>query len=224
MIAKIEVRCAQPQEIDALATTLALAFQNDPISTWIFPDARVRAERHPSFFRIPVQTALEAGEVYTTPDYDGVAVWFPIVVTKPSDPVDHPAAFKEACGPCYERFCTLDELMVGRHPTSLDHIYLAFVGVLPERTRRGVGSALLADRLRRCDEQEVAVYLENSNPAHNEQLYRRFGFFRSGPAIQLPASGFATNANRPSDQSPIGSGPQMCPMWRSPRPLPRSDR
>ena len=59
------------------------------------------------------------------------------------------------------------------------HHYLFAIGADPAHQGRGVGAALLAPMLARCDEERLPAYLESSNPA-NLSFYRRHGFVATG--------------------------------------------
>jgi GNAT superfamily N-acetyltransferase len=61
-----------------------------------------------------------------------------------------------------------------RHPREL-HYYLPVVGVDPEWQGRGLGSAVLAPVLERCDREGMPAFLEASTP-RNRALYERHGF------------------------------------------------
>jgi len=78
------------------------------------------------------------------------------------------------------------------------HWYLATLGTDPPRQGRGVGSALLCDVLRRCDEEGLLAYLESSKE-RNVAFYRRHRFEVTGE-IQVP-----------------GGGPRLWLMGREPR-------
>jgi ribosomal protein S18 acetylase RimI-like enzyme len=86
--------------------------------------------------------------------------------------------------------------MAAYHPREL-HWYLPTIGVQPHLHRVGLGSALLAETLRRCDQEHLPAYLESSNPA-NTALYQRFGFEALG-IIR------------------VGHSPPMLPMLRAAR-------
>lgn len=83
------------------------------------------------------------------------------------------------------------------HPRD-PHYYLEFLGTRADRQGHGVGSALLAPMLERCDREGVPAYLESSNPA-NIPFYARHGFEVSG-SFDLP-----------------DDWPEFTPMWREPR-------
>ena len=77
------------------------------------------------------------------------------------------------------------------------HWYLAILGTDPPHQGKGVGGALLAPVLTRCDTEGTGAYLESSKP-DNVPYYERFGFRVSGQ-IDMP------------------DGPTMWPMWRDPQ-------
>jgi hypothetical protein len=99
----VEVRRATPADLDAVATTLDLAFRDDPVSSWLFPDAADRARLHPGFMRLFAEAALEAGEVYVAGDAYGAAVWFPVDPAQPSDDQEFGERLEAHCGPYAER-------------------------------------------------------------------------------------------------------------------------
>jgi GNAT superfamily N-acetyltransferase len=83
------------------------------------------------------------------------------------------------------------------HPRE-PHVYLFYVGVHQDSRGQGLGAALLAPMLERCDTEGTPAYLENSNP-DNEAFYARLGFVQRG-TISLPKG-----------------APPLVPMWREPR-------
>jgi GNAT superfamily N-acetyltransferase len=84
-----------------------------------------------------------------------------------------------------------------RHPATPPHWYLAVLGTEPAAQGRGIGSALLAPVLQRCDEDGIGAYLESSKE-ENIAFYARHGF-RVTDVVRLPR------------------GPRAWLMWREPR-------
>jgi ribosomal protein S18 acetylase RimI-like enzyme len=143
---------------------------------------------------LPLQT------VWTTPDVAGAALWGP-----PGHGVVPTAAvlrngieLLRALGMRSARALRALTHVEHLHPKD-PHWYLGVLGTRPERQGTGVGSALLAPVLTRCDEEGMPAYLESSKES-NIAFYRRHGFEVTGE-IPLP-----------------GGGPTVWPMWRDPRP------
>ncbi|MDQ1375941.1 MAG: hypothetical protein QOE07_579 [Acidimicrobiaceae bacterium] len=195
------IRKASPDDARPLGATLARAFADDPVMRWLLPSARARTLRLPRLFAMELRYLYAPyDEVYTTRDLDGAALWAPPGEwrTPPANLVralprlvwtlrgHMPAAVQ--CVSAIERL----------HPREA-HWYLAVVGTDPARQRHGVGSALLAPVLERCDRDFVPAYLESSRE-DNVAFYQRLGFEVTG-AVDLP-----------------GGGPRVWPMWREPRP------
>jgi N-acetylglutamate synthase-like GNAT family acetyltransferase len=84
-----------------------------------------------------------------------------------------------------------------RHPVE-PHYYLSVVGTDPDKQGGGVGSALLAPVLNRCDASQTAAYLECSKES-NVSFYARHGFELT-ERIDLP-----------------DDGPPLWLMWREPQ-------
>ncbi len=66
------------------------------------------------------------------------------------------------------------QLLAARHPRA-PHWYLGPIGTEPGFQRQGLGTALIAHVLQRCDTASMPAYLESSNEA-NLPLYSRLGF------------------------------------------------
>jgi ribosomal protein S18 acetylase RimI-like enzyme len=86
---------------------------------------------------------------------------------------------------------------IERHHPVLPHYYLSVIGTDPDQQGGGIGSALLAPVLSRCDSEGVAAYLESSKES-NVGFYARHGFTVTDK-VELP------------------DGPPLWFMWREPR-------
>ena len=62
---EIKVVNLSESQIEDAGRALALAFQSDPLQTYVFPDARERAERSPGHFAALLRYGHLFGEVFT---------------------------------------------------------------------------------------------------------------------------------------------------------------
>jgi GNAT superfamily N-acetyltransferase len=170
--------------------TLVAAFADDPLARWLLPGSAPDAAD--PVFRPLVQQSAAHGELAVAADGAAVAVWLP----RAAEPPVHDL------GPLPDelaRLRTFLTLTEQRHPSDRAHLYLVFLGVAPDAQGRGLGGALLRDRLSRADTEGVPAYLEASSP-RSRPLYERHGFRVTGDPVTLP------------------DGPPLWPMWREPRP------
>lgn len=161
---------------------LARAFHDDPVFRWMLPaegsrDRRLRRYfvtglRHESLRHGTVELACADGSVA------GAAVWFPPGTWSGTE-VSALPGYLRAFGRRLGTAAQFQSVAVRAHPREQPHWYLAVIGVDPARQGSGVGAALLRSRLRRCDQDGLAAYLESSNP-DNMALYQHFGFDVTG--------------------------------------------
>ena len=187
------IRRATLADVPALAVTLAAAFVADPVSRWLFQPASELA-RQETFFQAMTAHAITFGDVYTTGDRRGAALWLDIDPVLQGSTVGVPGGVAEALGDCYPRFVVLDTLMRQAHPMTVAHTYLPFIGVAPPYQGQGLGLELLLAKLSTL---HAPAYLEASNPI-SHPLYQQVGFQPLGAPITLP------------------DGPTLRPMWWKP--------
>ncbi|WP_431879974.1 GNAT family N-acetyltransferase [Micromonospora marina] len=191
------IRRASTADAAVVTAILAEAFMRDPVSGWIFPADDHRARVHPGFFGPFVALALRTGEVHVAGDGLGATLWLPTGDGHDADEGDEFDGMEAAIGTeAMKRFGVLDEMMSARHPAE-PHWYLPFIAVHPDHHGKGVGSALLRNKLAELDQAGTAAYLEASTP-RNAALYERLGFRRRPITLDLP------------------EGPSLYPMWRDP--------
>lgn len=192
------VRKARAADVDALASTLSHAFDDDPLTMWLFPNEQARRRRLPSFFRSLLRVSLPLGEVYTTGDARCAAIWNP--------PGTFPMGwFTDArLGLNTTRLvglhitaCARGLLYFASHHPKEPHWYLQMLGTEPESQGRGAGSAIIEPVLERCDREHERIYLESSKKS-NIPFYTRHGF-EVTEEIQVPR------------------GPVVWGMWRDPK-------
>ncbi|MEU4595036.1 GNAT family N-acetyltransferase [Micromonospora aurantiaca (nom. illeg.)] len=191
------IRRASTADAAVVTAILAEAFMRDPVSGWVFPADDHRARVHPAFFGPFVALALRTGEVHVAGDGLGATLWLPTGEGHDADEGDEFDEMEAAIGAeAMKRFGVLDEMMSARHPAE-PHWYLPFIAVHPDHHGKGVGSALLRNKLAELDQAGTAAYLEASSP-RNAALYERLGFRRRPVTLDLP------------------EGPSLYPMWRDP--------
>jgi ribosomal protein S18 acetylase RimI-like enzyme len=189
-----------PWDRERVAATLADAFFDDPVSSWIFDDVAARPEQLLHWWRWRLDHLPGHAFVLATDDDRSAAQWFG------PDPVDDGAmaGFPEMLAGLLgeaEARRKLQGLSViaQAHPHDQRHWYLATLGT--RRAHQGQGSArrVVDPVLARADADGLGVYLESSN-VRNVPFYERLGFVARG-RIDIPG------------------GPSLTPMWRAPRPV-----
>jgi ribosomal protein S18 acetylase RimI-like enzyme len=190
-------RPVRPDDVAAVADTLAAAFLDDPVFSWCLPDRARRAEVLPGFFRLAAGAVVPAGEATVAADGRAAALWVPPGTPAVTDPDAFGAAVAELFGDDAERTFTLMAMLDEIHPTER-HRFLWFVGTRPEAQGQGRGSALLRQMLARSDAEGVPTRLDATSE-DNRRLYGRHGF----EVVAVHS---------------VAGSPPMWPMRRAPRP------
>jgi ribosomal protein S18 acetylase RimI-like enzyme len=192
------VRLATAPDVPALGLTLAQAFDDDPFTTWLFPRPEARRRRLPRFFRVMVRASLGFGHVYTTDDNRCAAVFNPPGTFPMGARADARLGAITAAlvGPRIVQ-CARGLLYFASHHPKERHWYLQLIGTRPEAQGHGLGSAVMAPVLERCDREVERVYLESSKK-ENIPFYERHGF-------------------RVTEELHIPGGLTVWAMWRDPR-------
>lgn len=198
----LDVRPPRRSDVPALARVLGLAFQHDPVISWLQPDAGRRSAALAGFFGAMARHHFLAGggaEIAVGPDGVGAAaLWDPPGRWEQS-PREQIAMLPAVIRVFRGRLAqgrALTEQMKALHPAE-PHWYLAIIGSDPAVRGGGYGNALMRSRLDRCDAEGAPAYLESSN-YDNVPYYHRFGFDITGE-ITVPG------------------GPTLWCMWRPPR-------
>jgi GNAT superfamily N-acetyltransferase len=190
------VRAAVESDVDGVARTLWLAFRDDPLWRWAFPDH----DRLEDLWRFLIRSALRYPWVWIAGGYAAAAVWIPPggseLTEKEEDRLG--PLLRDLLGARASSVLALFERFEDAHPRDREHYYLSLLGTHPEQRGAGVGMALLADNLARIDAEGSPAYLESSNPI-NDRRYEQIGFERIGE--------FST---------PDGAH-TVATMWRKPR-------
>ncbi|MET0698561.1 MAG: GNAT family N-acetyltransferase [Mycobacterium sp.] len=199
----LDVRAGQRSDVRALSLVLGRAFFDDPVTTWMLPDAAARnAKLHRLFGAMTRYHYLPGGGVEVAiggGSIGAAALWSPPGrwQTTRSEELRALPRLLWTFGRQVARGAQLDALMKKVHPEE-PHWYLAIIGSDPTVRGAGYGHALMRSRLDRVDAEHAPAYLESSN-ADNVPYYSRFGFEVTGEIV-LP-----------------DGGPTLWAMWRAPR-------
>ncbi|TXS53439.1 GNAT family N-acetyltransferase [Streptomyces sp. uw30] len=194
----VAIRSAGEEDRELVVRLLDVAFQDDPVSGWVFPGEEHRRTTHHKLMAAFTDIVLAHGRVDVTEDGSACALWMSVPAEAHGQDDEGPARLRAAVDPENERVEQIGRLTAAIHPEGEAHEYLWMIGTAPERQGEGLGSALIASVLDRCDQEGVAAYLEASS-ARSRHLYERLGFELKGRPLDLP------------------DGPRMWPMWREPR-------
>ena len=190
------VRPASRSEVDIVARVLAEAFQDDPMSKWVFPGDDRRRVVQPLFFKAFTEAAFADGEVYLAHDHSAASLWFR--TEGGESPEEFMDRFAALDADDLDRFTVVSELMAMHSTHSAPHLHWQFCGLLPSAQRKGLGSAIARQHFRRLDAEGIPCSGEASS-ADSLRLWRRHGFVEAGEPFAPPG------------------GPLMYPIWRDPR-------
>jgi GNAT superfamily N-acetyltransferase len=193
----VSVRPARRADFGPLAGVLARAFYDDPVTAWFYPNAGRRLRNAQRFFAIRLRQLASQELIFTTADRSGAALW------------TRPGRWREdtrqslmllpllpALAPRLRSTTRAVRVLESHHPSEL-HYYLSVIGAEPKQQGGGIGSALLAPVLERCDRGAVPAFLECSKES-NVRFYGQHGFVVT-EEVDLP------------------DGPRLWLMWREPQ-------
>lgn len=196
------VRPATPADQRLATGILARAFIDDPALSWLMPDRASRPRRLAALFGAitrlggnPAHWSL-AAEADRTPA--AVALWKPPGEwqTPMMRTLGELPALLSAFGLGTPRALGLQDAMEKHHPTT-PHWYLQFVGCSPESQGKGLGGAVIRDRLAQCDREGLPAALETATES-NVGIYEALGF-------------------RVTETFTWKDSPMFWAMWRDPR-------
>ncbi|MGW0332629.1 GNAT family N-acetyltransferase [Streptomyces sp. NPDC003011] len=193
----VAIRTAGEGDRDLVVRLLDEAFQDDPVSGWVFPGDAYRRSTHHRLMAAFTDIVLAEGRIDLAEDGSACALWLSVSADEHADE-EGPALVREAVDPENERVELIGRLTADVHPSERAHAYLWMIGVSPGRQGEGLGTALITSVLDRCDREGLPAYLEASS-ARSRALYERLGFTRVDRPLDLP------------------DGPRMWPMWREPQ-------
>ena len=173
----IDARVAGVDDRDSIAETITLAFHDDPVWSWAFPDSDARPAQFRRWWPLFVDSAVPHGWTWMAPHAETIAMWTPPGRPELTDEAEHriPSLLGELLG---DRAPVVLEGLLrfeAAHPRDEPHYYLGFVATHDDHRGKGIGEQLLAQNLELIDAEHMPAYLESSNPK-NLARYERLGF------------------------------------------------
>ncbi|MFB7461740.1 GNAT family N-acetyltransferase [Streptomyces sp. NPDC056188] len=201
----VGIRAAGEGDRELVVRLLDEAFQDDPVSGWVFPEREYRRTTHHRLMAAFTDIVLAEGRIDVTEDGTACALWLSMPAADGDGPddgggsedADDAVRLRESVDPANPRVEEIARLMADSHPADRAHEYLWMIGVAPAHQGEGLGSALVQHVLDRCDREGLPAYLEASSE-RSTKLYERLGFTFADHTLDLP------------------DGPRMWPMWREP--------
>lgn len=195
-------RVAAEADLEAIAETLARAFERYPVWAWAFepePDRIARLAAMRAVFGFCAGAALGSGWVRVTDRAEAVALWVPPGEPEmsPADAERFPAFVRAsvAAAASAERILAAIDAFDRTHPAEPPHFFLSMLATHPGHAGHGLGTALLAANLEEVDAARAPAFLETSSPA-NVPRYERLGF-RAEREVELLAGLRSTQMWRP---------------------------
>lgn len=194
----MSVRQVRDGDVDPLAVVLARAFQDDPVTCWVYANERKRPHWSTRFFAWQLRRLMVQDVSWTTADGAGGAALWALPDRWREDVGDTIKLLRLTLAGVLPR---LPRVLRGlgqvelRHPSER-HMYLAVLGVDPDRQGQGVGSQLIRPGLDLCDRERLPAYLETGKEA-NLAFYGRHGF-------------------QVLDRLDLPKGPPVWFLWREP--------
>lgn len=199
---RIDISPARRRDVPTLGRLFARAFIDDPVMSWMLPDADTRAmaleRRYTSMIR---HHYIRSGVVELAGQDSKIgaaALWSAPNSWQHSPLVDliMRVDLRRALGRRARAAQLFADTMDGVHPDQA-HWYLSLIGSDPTLRGAGYGHALIQSRLDFIDSQRQPTYLESTS-AQTIPYYERFGFEITGEVT-------------------VPYGPTLWQMWRKPR-------
>jgi ribosomal protein S18 acetylase RimI-like enzyme len=195
------LKIAQSEKAIA-ASTLARGFCDDPLFSFVFPQAENRIAALEEMFQVFVADAIARGEVLLAPEKQGAIAWYPAGIQVFDDTFE--AVLAEAFAivaqfggeDAMERFEQIGKIVQQHEPKDAHH-EVFWLAIAQEARGKGLGGDLLRPVLDDADAKNVPCYLVSSNP-RNISFYERHGFRQAIPMA-------------------INSAVLLTGMWRDPQ-------
>ncbi|MCC6142190.1 MAG: GNAT family N-acetyltransferase [Candidatus Hydrogenedentes bacterium] len=170
-----------PDAVPELGAVMARAFEQDPVWSYMFPDARRRPDQLRWFFTLWIPLVAELGAAFMTADRRALALWIPPGQEDRLSPGRQAQRVLRALahlGPgwAWRSFqVALDAAKRQAEEVREPHWILDAIGVDPRVQRQGHGAALIYHVLDCAEAGRTPVYVQTHNRV-NIPYYERFGF------------------------------------------------
>lgn len=167
--------------LEEAARVLALAFQDDPLFTYVVPEPQERALRLPVQFAAILRFGRMFGEALAT-----AGTPLGALVAQPPGADITPERARQSGLDGFWTAISRDAAMrmgrvldifdkVNRADVPVDNWYVMAVGVLPEMQGRGIGSSLVRPIMDKARESGLPCLLDTPQP-RNVPFYEKLGF------------------------------------------------
>ncbi len=175
----IPVRRLGEADAGALGAMLARAFADDPTSSWLFPRSASRAQSLLRWYDLNARILLATGECWGTEDLSSAALWLSTGAERPRPShlgrlLRCHLAAAAMLGTRLPSAAVIQARVHRLHPREPGW-YLAVLATEPGRQGQGLGSAVLAPVLERCDRLGLQAHLDTVTE-RDVRFYQRRGF------------------------------------------------
>jgi ribosomal protein S18 acetylase RimI-like enzyme len=149
-----------------------MAFADDPLMRWFYPDLEEYHAQCPSAFQYIARRSVALESTFTTDDAVAVAMFFP--PGRPEVQVEPPPDAVPPSNQLRARFGVLRVVMAEQTPQE-PHWYLNVLATHPDWQRQGLGAAVIEPIGEVCRHDGLPMYLETQTVA-NVAYYSHLGF------------------------------------------------
>lgn len=168
---------------------LAEAFHDDPVINWSFNNPPGLEP----FFELTLPVLIKHQLTYLDPQGRGAASWM-----GPGQKLKWPVSFSSLIkilklgGARGVYRMLISGRKTEHHHPKTPHYYLFAIGAIPAHKGQGVGTSLISHILKRCDDEGMPAYLENSKKenlpfyeGHGFKVQKQIRFAASAPPLWL---------------------------------------
>jgi ribosomal protein S18 acetylase RimI-like enzyme len=183
-VVQVRIRKLEASQLAKAKETLVKAFYDDPNLKYLIRDENRRPILAGYSLEGALRQGLAFGEVYTSEDLDGIAIWL--------SPGKKPTLIKSIRAGLLstglktlsslgwaglKRYAGVTGCVLKLHKRVMPgpHWYLSIIGVNPSAQGKGLGVELMKPILAKAEEQGVPCYLETSNQK-SISFYQKQGF------------------------------------------------